>query len=130
MSRLFKNIIRMSSIHDMLDRCPGVEVRVRVEDLNNIHEVMSLESGYPIYRPQSVYKQQEQVIMLADESTGFDNVDQLYHVRTDLLQSVMKDLILKHYQKRVSAVSEIFVIDWYFQRMTVVEISFGRGSTK
>jgi hypothetical protein len=130
MSRLFKNIIRMGVVHASLDRYPGVEVRVRVEDLTNVHEVMSLESGYPIYRPQSVYKQQEQQIFLADESQGFESTDQLYSVRSDLLQSVACDLILKHHQKRNASVSEIFIIDWYFQRMTVIEISFGRGSTK
>jgi hypothetical protein len=128
MSRLFRNIIHMSTIHKAQIECPGTEVRVRVQDLSNVHQVLTVESGHPIYRPMSIYRQQEQAILLADESGGPDAPEQITHVRPEKLQAVVKDLIVKHYEKRVSAISEIFSINWYGQEMTVIEISFGQAS--
>lgn len=127
MTNLFRSTLRMGVLHKAMLACPGVEIRVRVDDLTNVHEILTLESGHPIYRPQNIFHAQDTKYILADES----NDDQLIRqIKMLDVQAVMKSMVIKHYEKRIKSISEFFIIDWPYNMATVIEIGYTKVSAK
>lgn len=127
MSKVFRSVIRMSVLHDALAECPGVEIRIRHESLKGIHELLSLESGHPIYRPSSITAQQATKNYKADESNDDSAFD---YVAPQILQQACVNLIHAHYQNKCKSISEVFILNWCEDWLVVIEISYGRLSAR
>ena len=125
MTNVFRSVLRMSAVQKALWENPGVECRVRVDDLTGVHEILTLESGHPIRRPRGVYAAQTTQFFLADES-GDDQA--MASVRAPDVQKAVKSLVSKHHENRIRSVSELYIIDWYMNRATVVEVTYARAS--
>jgi hypothetical protein len=122
--RLFRNNLRMCVVFKYLFEHNGVEFRVRVDDLTNKHEILSIESGSPIYRPASIWAQQIAKLYCADEAADEPSLSE---IKWEVVQQKVLDLILRHYKKDIKEVSEIIVVEWGLNRATVIEICCGRS---